>query len=106
MILRRRENSPDNVSYAAHPLFGHFSQCRNSSGKDWTFGAPGEIRTPDPQIRSLVLDPVSPTSVTALLVPGTYKGFFSVTTRILCTEPTSEFSFERSVILRQSHQLQ
>jgi hypothetical protein len=23
---------------------------------NWTFGAPGEIRTPDPQIRSLVLN--------------------------------------------------
>jgi hypothetical protein len=25
-----------------------------SSGKDWSYGAPAEIRTPDPQIRSLV----------------------------------------------------
>jgi hypothetical protein len=41
-------------------------------------GAPEEIRTPDPQIRSLVLDPVPPTSVTALHIAGTYKEFFSV----------------------------
>jgi hypothetical protein len=31
-------------------------------------GALGEIRTPDPRIRSLLLDPVSPTSDTALLM--------------------------------------
>jgi hypothetical protein len=35
-------------------------------------GAPGEIRTPGPQIRSLVFDPVSPTSVTVLFMPGNY----------------------------------